>query len=132
MTFLLQHGHKPFLSLIYCTSDPTGITCLRANSYSFSHKFARITARDAPIAKPSTYLYHELLHLKYTLLTAIFKSLFMVALLISGGDSWLYSFCKAISIASFRGTLVCKLFTSRDIMVINVFNCFSSLFSIGF
>ena len=41
----------------------------------------------------------------------------VVALEISGGDSWLYSFCKAISIASFRVALVNKLFTSRDIMV---------------
>ena len=99
VTFLLQHGHKPFFfSSICCISVPTGISCLRANSYSSSHKFARITARDAPIPEPSTCTYHESLHLKYTLLTAIFKSLFMVARWISGGDSWLYSFCEAISI----------------------------------
>ena len=58
VTFLLQHGHKPFMSLICCVSVPTGISCLRPNSYSFSYKFARITARDAPIAKPSTCTYH--------------------------------------------------------------------------
>ena len=80
VTFLLQHGPTPFLSMICCISVPIGISCLGANSYSFIHKFVRITARDVPIAKPSTCTYHESLHLKYTLLTAIFKSLFMVAL----------------------------------------------------
>ena len=78
MWFPAETWAQPFLSLICCISVPTGISCLRANSYSFSHKFARITARDAPIAEPSTCTYHESIHVKYILLTAVFKSLFML------------------------------------------------------
>ena len=105
VTFLLQHGHKPFLSFIGCICVPTGISSLRAHSYSFSQKFARITAMGVPIARPSTCTYHESLHVKYTLLTAIFKNFFVAALCISGEKSWLYSFCMEISFPSFSGTI---------------------------
>ena len=39
----------------------------------------------------------------------------MVFLAIDGGLSCSYSFLRAIAIASFSGTFVYKLFTSRDI-----------------
>ena len=81
------------------------ISCLRTNSYCFSEKFARSTASDAPIAKPSTCTYHESFYLKYTLQTTIFKNLFIVALRNSRGNSWLYSFCKAISISRLQDIL---------------------------
>ena len=45
----------------------------------------------------------------------MFNSLFMVFLAIDGGSSFSYSFLRAMSIASFSGTFVYKLFTSRDI-----------------
>ena len=45
----------------------------------------------------------------------MFNSLFMVLLAIDGGSSCSYSFLRAMSIASFSGTFVYKIFKSRDI-----------------
>ena len=113
VTFLLNSGYIPWRS--FSGENISGISLDSAVSYCFSQRFAKMTARDAPIAKPSFWTYHISLHLKWTWLTAMFNSLFMVFLAIDGGSSCSYSFLRAMSIASFSGTFVHKLFTSRDI-----------------
>ena len=42
------------------------------------HKFAKVIASKAPIAKPSKWVYHILLHLKWILVTVSLKRLFIV------------------------------------------------------
>ena len=69
-------------------------------SKDFIHKFSKITANEAPIVKPTDWVYHILLHLKWTIVTASLKRLFLADLGISGNSSLEYSSLSAISIAS--------------------------------
>ena len=83
-------------------------------SNDFIHKFAKVTDSGAPIDNPSVWVYQILLHLKWTFVTASLERLFIADLGISDTSSLEYSFLSAISVASSTGTLVYKLFTSRD------------------
>ena len=78
---------------------------------------ANITAREAPIAKPSFCTYHKPLHLKCTLVTAKFSSFFIVLRDVSGGLTCSYNLLMAISTAPLSGTLVYKLLTSMKIIL---------------
>ena len=88
-----------------------------AGSFSLSHKLAKITAREAPFAKPSFCIYYKPLNLKCTLLTAKFSSFFIVLRDVSGAFTCSYNLLRAISTASLSGTLVYKLFTSWEIIL---------------
>ena len=73
-----------------------------------------MTVRDAPIANPTFCTYHVSLHLKWTLLTAMYKRRSIVLLDKSGGSFWLYIFLSAMSMASLSETFVYRFFTSRE------------------
>ena len=113
--FFWHPGHT-FLSPSFSTVN-FGISFFNAGSYSLSHKLTSITAREAPIVKSSSCTYHKPLHLKCTLLTAKFSSFFIVFRDVSGGLTCSYNLLRAISTASLSGTLVYKLFTSREIIL---------------
>ena len=112
VAFFWHPGHTSLLPSFSTVNF--GTSFFNAGSYSLSLKFANITAREAPIAKPSFCTYHKPLHLKCTLLTAKFSSFFIV---LRDNSRWLicsYNLLRAISTASFSGTLLYKLFTSRE------------------
>ena len=56
VTFLLQHGHKQFLSCTGFISVSDGISCFKSNSYSFSHRFWELSSGKHPLLK------HQLAH----------------------------------------------------------------------
>ena len=78
---------------------------------------ARVTASDAPIAKPFNRQDHLSLRLKQTYVTASFKSVFKVDLDNSGACSPEYRLLKPISIASLTGKFVYKLITSNETLL---------------
>ena len=112
VTRWLQSMHITFVSGVLISLPFFGFCQNFSND--FIHKFAKVTDSEAPIANPSVWVYHILLHLKWTFVTASLKRLFIADLGISDTSSLEYSFLSAISIASSTGTLVYKLFTSRD------------------
>ena len=83
-----------------------------------NHKLARFTAREAPIAKPSSFTNHKPLHLKFTSHSLPNSAVFFIVLGdVSGGFTCSYNLLRANSTASLSGILVFKLFTSREIIL---------------
>ena len=61
-----------------------GVCNFSCGSHDFIQSFAKIPAKNAPIANPSFWQYQLLLHLKWTLVTANSSRRFIVVLLMSG------------------------------------------------
>ena len=104
----LRVGYSQSISL-FCQEF-----CSPSLIWGFIHKFVKITASEAPIAKLSDWVYRILLHIQWTLVTASLKKLFIAYHEILGTSSLEYSSLNAISIASSTGTFVYKLLTSKD------------------
>ena len=127
--FFCHLGHTSLLPSL--STVIFGTSFFNAGSYSLSQKLANITAREAPIAKPSFCTYHKPLHLKCTLLTAKFSSFFIVLRDVSGGLTCSYNLLGAFSTASLSGTLVYKLFISREIILSSESNSVFSKISLA-
>ena len=83
-----------------------GTSFINTRSISFSHQFASIRAREAPIAELSFRTYHKPLHIKCTLLSAKINNFFIVLRVIFGGLICLYNLLRANSTDSLSGSVV--------------------------
>ena len=108
----LQSVRLPIMSRVLFSLPLTGFC--KEFSKDFILWFVKITASEAPIAKPSDWVDQVLLDLKWTFVMAGLKRFFIADLKISGIWSLKYSSLSAISIASSIRTLVYKLLRSKD------------------